>query len=544
MEMKRAALAGLLALSTLAASGCTGRSPKEPSDRADATVSATTDKAAGEAGPIKWAIYRATSSLDPIKAFDIPETAVITAMCETLLVQQPDFSLTPGLATSAEYVSPTSLVLQLDKRATFWDGSPVTAEDVAFSLERVRDPKAGGFFTTDFARVQTISVTAEDQVTISFSEPDYWLRGVLSAMPGIVVQKKFAELAGADLGTPSTGVMCSGPFKFSSWSSGGDVVVDRNDSYWKEDAKAMVPSVTFRPVSNDANLAAAFSTGDLNGYYVAGSSVYDELSASGKVKATSGPSLTTDLLAIGDPSGPMGNEKLRQAVSLAVDRSAYINQVYSGQATVPTSVSSSSTWGYGKQVFEDELGKAEPLKQDIEKAKSLVAETGMQGKTIKMVVASGLVTGQIMAAVLKEALENIGLKLELQTISLDKYNELFFDPAARTGVDVFVTVNNPIAPDPAPLLASIGTPDGAYNFSGWSNSEVVKLLDQSRITADENERARLVAEADKLITSGLPQIPMAHPYNVLYLDNTLSGAPASYSFAAGPWANFIGKAAK
>lgn len=545
MQIKRAVLSGLVIGAILAASGCSGRSASETGDAAKAgKFSATTAPAVGEAGPVSWALFRATNTLDPIRAFDSPEQLPLTAMCETLLQQQPDLSIKAGLATSAKYVDDHTLVLELRDDATFWDGSPVTADDVAYSLERSRSSELGGYFSAAFTRVSSITATAAHEVTIALSEPDYWLRSTLSAMPGVVVQKAFAEAAGKNFGNPGTGVLCSGPFTLRSWSAGGDVVVERNKSYWNKAKAALVPSVTFTPVSNDANLAAAFKTGDIDGYYVVGSSVYKELRDSGSLNVTSGPSLITDLLAVADPKGPLADLRLREALSLAIDRHSYIQQVYSGEASLPASMSSPGTWGYSKPVFKETLGAQPPLAHDVAKAKKLVSEAGAKGKTVTMAVASGIIAFQAMSTTVKEALESIGLKLELKTVSLDKYNEMYFNPEARAGIDIFPSINNPIAPEPAPFLGDMAMPGGAYNFLGWSDDKVTQLLDLSRRTADDDERARLVAQADERITAGLPQIPMAQPYNVLYLNKKLTGAPASYSYAAGEWANLIGKAAK
>lgn len=543
MQIKRAVLSGLVIAAIVGATGCAGRTETDNGSESG-KFSPTTPAAVGEAGPVTWAVYRATNSLDPIRGFDTPETLPITSMCETLLQQQPDFSIEPGLASSAEYTDEKTLVLDIRDDATFWDGSPVTAEDVVYSLERNRSLELGGYFSAEFDRVESISATGTNEVTIALSEPDYWLRSSLSAMPGVVVQRAFVEAAGEGFGTPDVGVMCTGAFKFSSWNAGGEVVVERNPDYWKKDAAALVPSVTFTPVSNDANLAAAFTTGDIQGYYIVGSSVYNELSEDDALTVTSGPSLITDLLAVADPEGPLGDERIRQALSLAIDRDSYIQQVYSGEASLPASTSSPGTWGYAKPVFEELLGGLAPIEHDVEKAKALVAEAGAEGETVTMAVASGIISFEAMGAVVKEALESIGMKIDLQSVSLDKYNELYFNPEARIGIDVFPSINNPIAPEPAPFLAGMATPEGLYNFIGWSDDEVTQLLADSRLEADEDERARLVAEADQLITAGLPQIPMAHPYNVLYLNKDLTGPPASYSYAAGEWANLIGKAAK
>ena len=96
-----------------------------------------------------WAVYRDVNSLDPAYAFDYPENTAISLMCESLLRQQPDGSLTPGLAT-VTYPSPTSIVFTIRQGAAFWDGHPVTPADVVYSLGRQTSPAVGGFYGQAF----------------------------------------------------------------------------------------------------------------------------------------------------------------------------------------------------------------------------------------------------------------------------------------------------------------------------------------------------------------------------------------------------------
>src|SRR6266568_2517638 len=80
--------------------------------------------------------------------------------------------------------------------------------DVVFSLDRNRDTALGGFYGLVFSRVSSIAATGSDQVTITLKEPDYWLQGELASMPGMIIEKAFAEKEGKKYGTPSGGIMC------------------------------------------------------------------------------------------------------------------------------------------------------------------------------------------------------------------------------------------------------------------------------------------------------------------------------------------------
>ncbi|HEX9527233.1 MAG TPA: ABC transporter substrate-binding protein, partial [Streptosporangiaceae bacterium] len=151
---------------------------------------------------VTWAVYRDVNSLDPIYAFDYPENTAVSLMCESLLKQSPDGAIGPGLATMSTQ-SPTKLVFTINKDAKFWDGKPVTPADVVYGLDRNRDTALGGFYGLVFSRVASITATGADQVTITLKQPDYWLPGELASMPGVVIEKAFAQKQGKKYGTPS-----------------------------------------------------------------------------------------------------------------------------------------------------------------------------------------------------------------------------------------------------------------------------------------------------------------------------------------------------
>src|SRR5947207_3795347 len=195
------------ATSSSSASGSAASAPGALSPTAGLVT--TTPPGTKQVASVTWAVYRDVNSLDPAFAFDYPENTAISLMCESLLRQQPDGSLQPGLATLSN-PSPTQLVFDLKSGAKFWDGHPVTPADVVYSLDRNTDAKLGGFYGLVFSRVQSIQATGPSQVIVTLKQPDYWLPGELASMPGIIIEKSFAQKQGKNYGTPAGGIMCTG----------------------------------------------------------------------------------------------------------------------------------------------------------------------------------------------------------------------------------------------------------------------------------------------------------------------------------------------
>jgi peptide/nickel transport system substrate-binding protein len=545
--MTRVPLAGaaVAALAALAVTGCGKAAPSTATgDSSTATpaatagLTATTPKATKDAGKVVWATYREVGTLDPIQAFDYPEDTVDTALCESLVRQSPDGTLVAGLSELPEHPDATTTVFKL-KDATFWDGKPVTAADAVYSLERAADPKGGGFYGAVFTRVKSITATDDKTVTIKLKEPDYWLDGELSQMAGIVYEKAYAESKGRKFGTPSGGTMCTGPFKVGKWNAGASLNVVKNDNYWDTD-KAKVSEIDFKGVPDEASLTTGFVTGGIDGSYPQALGSLDQLKTNKKLTVTEGPSYAMDALVISNLKGALSDVRVRQALSMAIDRKAYIQSVYHGGAQLPRTLANPGTWGYGKEVFQADWDKLPEPAQDLVKAKALVKDAGAAGKTITIGMTSEVSNLLTSANALRSAGEAIGLKVKFKAVSAQNFINFFTDPKAREGIDGFPTVNYPDYADPAAFYNTVVMPDGSQNYSGFDDKQITELMNKARSTEDDTARATLVAQAGDLIQQQLPWIPMAAPNSVLITRSDLTGAPASFTYMGGPWANLLG----
>lgn len=541
------AAAAAAALAALAVSGCgkaapstaTGSATNAAAPTSTTQLPATTPAGTGEVGKITWATYREVGTLDPIQAFDYPENTVVTALCDALIKQQPDGTLAPGLSALPEHPDDTTTVFKLQDGVTFSDGKPVTAADVAYSLNRAADPKAGGFYPAVFARVKSITATDDTTVTIKLKQPDFWLDGELSQMAGVVYEKAYAESKGKAFGTPSGGIVCAGPYKVGTWKAGAQLSVVKNDNYWGE-AKPKVGEIDFKGVPDESSLTTGLITGGIDGSYPQALGALDQLKSNPKVTVTEGPSFATDAFVISSLKGALGDVRVRQALSLAIDRKAYIQTVYKGGAQLPRTLANPGSWGYSRETFEADWEKLPEPAQDIAKAKQLVQEAGAAGKSITVGMTSEVSNLNSAANALRSAGQAIGLKVKFKAVSAQNFINFFTDPKAREGVDGFPTINYPDYADPAAFYNTFVAADGSQNYSGFSDDEINQLMGKARETADPAARAKLVVQAGDRIMEQLPWIPMAAPSNVLITSSKITGAPASFVYMGGPWANLIG----
>jgi peptide/nickel transport system substrate-binding protein len=523
---------------------CTGAPAPSGSDATSAPTSdftVLTPAPKTDAGNLTWAVYRETQTLDPIQAFDYPENTVDSLLCDSLLRQAPDMTIGSGLATMTQ-VDPLTLDFAIAPGATFWDGKPVTADDVLFSLKRAADPEGIGFYAAVFSRVKAMTAKDTSTVEITLTKPDAWLPGELSATPGMVVEKAFAEKAGENFGTVQSGTMCSGPFRLESWKTGQGVVVVPNAAYW--DSRLPRPKftkMTIIGVADDAALTAGLQTGAISGAYLANPlSTLGQLRTNPDVTVYQGAPFATDAMVVSATKGPLADPRVRQAISYALDRKGIITTLWHGAALVPHALEAQGTWGYAPDVFKAGYDALPALEPDLAKAKELIAQAGVAGQTIRIGTSSGAAAVHAEALAYKAAAEQLGLKVTLNDVSAANFINFFIDPKAWGSVDAFPTTNYGDDADPAALYKTLGLKDGSQDFSGWTDPAVTAALEAARSETDPAKRAQHVVDAQKIITEQLVWIPTASPNSVLVLHKGLTGAPATFSYMFGPWAVYLG----
>src|SRR5215469_15805441 len=488
---------------------------------------------------VVWATNRDVISLDPVYDAGYPEYTADSLMCESLLRQAPDGSIEPGLATVAN-PSPTTMLFTLRPGVKFWDGHPVTPADVVYSLDRQMSPKLGGYSEADFSRVASITATGQSQVTIKLKQADYWLEGELSSIPGIVIEKSFAEKEGKNYGTPAGSIMCTGAYMLKSWTPGVGVVAVRNPHYWNSSVHPLVDQITIKGVPDVTTFTSGMTTGSIQGAYPFALPTLNQLKSSSAVKVWQGPGWSTDAFIVSSFKGVLGDVRVRRALSLALNRQAIINSVYRGAALMPRWLSNPGTFGYGKQVFTRAYNTSPVLTQNVAAAKKLVQQAGATGKTITIGTSSQLANISAVTGAYQAAAQAIGLKVVLKSVSAQNYINFFTDPKARAGIDGFLTVNYGDYADPAGLLATVVLPGGSQNYDNFNNPKITAAMEQARSTANPDKRAALVAEAEKLTMQQLPWIPDVQPINLLMLGKGLTGAVSSFAYMFAPWANQLG----
>lgn len=545
--MKRSGLAVGLALGAAALVALTACAPREGGasenrEAVDAAQLVTALPAAEKpVDEVVWSVVEGEpATLDPGSS----ATVIIPNLCENLLQLQPDFSIGPGVAERAEWVDPVTFVIELRDDVTFWDGAPLTADDVVYSLQRGQDPASQWYAA--FVLVSSIEKTGDLEVTVRFNAPDSAFRDAIAGGAGAVMSKAHGEQAGPALGTSEGGLMCTGPYQLErgGWKPGSEIVTTANEHYWG--GAPLVQTLKYVFVTDGSTLSTALTQGEIDGAYNVPPGSRGAFEGDGAGSLILGPSTASFSFGPVASEGPAADPVIRRALSLAIDREKYIDTVLNGLGEVQKTIVPPFTFGQSEasgiyQAAYDELDAPEV---DLERAKQLVEESGADvSRPLVVAVPAGAKEFQQTAAIIQSAGESIGLDIEIDEMQPADFGAMFYDPGARQGVDFVATQGYLETPGVLGYPSLFMLPEdrgGVFNWSGYSNEEVTAHLEAARTATDAETAAEEFVAAQRIFAPDQLQVTLAGSYQLTYLSDELTGATTSIAIYSSPWALHLG----
>ncbi len=478
--------------------------------------------AATRGGTLVYGRYTDSLFLDPVLNDANVDIWILSNLYDTLLLPTDDGKgVQPGLA-SAYAVAPDgkSVTLTLRDGIKFSDGSPITAEDVKWSLDRARDPKEGIWGFIDES-VGSVDIKDPKTVVLTLKHPDPAIIPGLSVFNNAIMPKHAFEAApGA---TPDDKAKAfaehpigSGAFAFQSWSRGQQMKLVRNPFYWRQgaDGKPLpyLDGVTFEILPDDATRILKVQAGELDGAEFIPFSRVEELKADGKLnmelfpstKVTYGNFNVRPKLKSG-ADNPLANEKVRMALNFAADKDAIIAIVTHGVGTPMSSFMSSAT------PLHTGTGTEFPV--DPDKAKALLKEAGFdKGFKVPCLVLAGNVNEISIATALQQMWASVGVTFDIEQVDnatrTARYRDGDFSMRLGDWTDDIA--------DPNEIASYFGYfPNIESQHSGWNNAEFNKLFEASQLELDAKKRADQYARMQEIYRGGPTLALYESPYPVV-----------------------------
>ncbi|WP_462331014.1 ABC transporter substrate-binding protein [Thiohalocapsa halophila] len=475
----------------------------------------------------------APRSLDPQVTTALNDFRILVSLYEGLVRYRPGtLELEPGLAASWS-VSDDGRVYRFKLRegVRFHDGSRFDAAAVRFNFQRMLDPEHPfhdtGPFPLAFFFEQVERVVAEDPLTVRFelSQPFAPFLSSLAYPTALMVSPTAVRRWGADYGRHPSG---TGPFRFAGWQRGGQVRLTRFEDW--HGGEAPLSTLIFRPLTDPMTRVAELMAGGVdlalelspdNVAALRGRDGYQVLEATG-------PHLW--FLILNTRDGPLADERVRRALSHAIDRRALVRDVLRRTAEVADGpVPEAFHWA-----FDPNLPS---YAHDPTQARALLAEAGYgDGLALDFLVprgGSGMLAPLAMATAIQGDLARVGVQASIQSFEWNAYLARVNDGLDKdTDLAAMAWMTND--PDTLPYLAlrcDAVPSEGGFNSGWYCNPAVDRLIEQARITTERDARARLYRALARLVQHDAPWVTVASWRQNLVLRDDVRGIRLEPSFA-------------
>ncbi len=420
---------------------------------------------------------------------------------DTLVRFDSTLQVLPGLAESWEASEDgLSWTFHLRPGVNFHDGTPLKASDVAFSINRIKDPAVASPRADDFAVVESIDVPDDLTVVLHLSQPFSPLLAKLAATLNVIVSQATVE-ANGDLQNVVNG---TGAFEMVEYLPQTRMVFKRNPNWWGvDDAGNQLPyldgfTAFFYPDATARTTAVQTGSVDWIEYVPAPSIA--ALNADRNVEVVGGLSANFRSLYLNVEVPPFDNVLVRQALSYAIDEQAVVDLALFGTGGVPatgTTIPASNYYGVHDSPY---------VGQDLEKARELLAEAGFpKGFTFDLYVTSTYDFLRAPAEIIQSDLAQIGV-----TANIVAEDWSIYLPKVMAGEFAVTLLGESGQSDPDDFLYSVFYTDNGGNLSHFSDATLDELLERGRVVSDVEERRAIYQEAQELIFQLAPHVFLFH----------------------------------
>ncbi|MBS3649348.1 ABC transporter substrate-binding protein [Pseudaminobacter sp. 19-2017] len=400
------------------------------------------------------------------------------------------------LAESWE-ASPDAMVwtFKIAKGHTFSDGTPVTAEAVKFSFERV--VKVAKSQAKQFTQITKMELVDADTIRFTLENPSATFLSLLAGSgasivnPAVMQHEVDGDMGQAYLADHTMG---SGAYQVASWEKGQQIVLEANPHYA---GKADLKKVVVRIIKDASARRLQLEKGDLDLVEDLPSDQLESLAGAEGVAIVDEPGFFVTYLYLNNKSAPLDNLKVRQAISYAMDYQGIIDGVLHGKAKQMRGAVPSGMWSHDETVKQ--------YTYDPEKAKALLAEAGVSDAKLGYLYAKTDPNWEVTGLVLQQALAPLGITLEMQENDYPTMR----DRIDKGNFDIAVGNWSPDLSDPSEFVKWWF--DSKYhglpgNRAFYSNPEVDQLIRDADVISDQAAREQAYKKVQAITAEEAPYV--------------------------------------
>ena len=444
-------------------------------------------------------------TLDPANHYSISATSVLRHVYDPLVDVTNDSKFVPALAESWRAVNNTTWRFTLRKGVTFHDGSPFNADSVVFTLKRARDnTKLIKSFV--YRDLESVDKDGDYAVTVTSKHPFGALPAHLTMLG--MLPPSAAGQEDAFFQKP----VGTGPFRFASWTHGDLINLVANPGYWKPGIPK-VEKITFRFIPELSTRTAALRAGELHVIDRVPPDMVQTLKGSPGVRVLDTPAIEAQRWIFQLAKEPVKDVRLRQAISLAIDRDVIIKDLLLGYGRPVVSPIPPGLIGHTNLA---------PKRYDPERARQILKQAGYQNVSIDFVLMKEIYPKQLeIAQAVAAMLSEVGIKVNIKNLEVATARE---HRTAGT-YDMFFSGWAHMPHDPDWYLGQWFTKEGAEKLTRYDNPRVEQLVVEGRVP-DPKVRQQKYEEIQRILWEEEPEIWPYYSVAIYAVSNRLQNFEA------------------
>ncbi|MBP3965812.1 ABC transporter substrate-binding protein [Paenibacillus lignilyticus] len=412
-----------------------------------------------------------------------------------------------------------SYTVKIKSTAKWNDGQPLTADDVLFTFNTVKNPDAGapGISTVD--KIDTI--TKVDDTTIEFKLKQVYAPFQYTLASSLVPSHILKDVPVKELSKNAYGVdpaktVTSGPWKFTEWKQGQYITLEANPNYWGE-KKPHLAKIIYKIYADQNTEVQALIKGDIQMSPAIPVTQIDAIKAKENLNVILAPGPQYEYVQFNfkdenfpDKYSPFKGQKTRQAIATALNRQGMVDNVLKGTGKLMNSPFLPGSWA-------DPGDQAVNYAYDAEKAKALLAEDGwVAGKdgilvkdghrfSFELQYNAGNSRREQVAAIIQQNLKDVGIEVTPKGIDFATWIDQNITPGKFPAILLSWSLSNP-DPDAESIFSSKYYPPTGQNGGWYKNEAIDALWTKGQLTTDQTERANVYHEIGKQISVDLPYV--------------------------------------
>lgn len=476
-------------------------------------------------------------TLDPGKNSSVDGGIYILHNFEGLTRQDKDGKTIPGIASKWE-ISDDGTKYTFHLRDAKWaDGQPVRAQDFEYAWKRALSPelaseyayqvwylKNGMAYSMGEAKAEDVGVKALDDKTleVTLEAPTSYFLDLCRFPTYMPVREDIVSKYGEEWTQKPETWIGNGAYKMTAWEHNSQITFTKSDTYWDAKNIGIIKTINWKLMDDEAAALNAFETGDLD--LVDGlvpQAEIQNLLNEGKAKIYD--EVGTYYIYFNVEKDPLKDKRVRQALSLAIDREYIVEKVTrAGQKPADAIVPYKTPGLDPKKDFRTEGGSLIPTKGDVAKAKQLMADAGYpDGKGFpELEIYYNTQSGHkaIMEAIMQMWKDNLGISVKSPNMEWkvlqEKVNNKDFVMSRMGWIGDY---NDPMT------FLDMWLSESTQNNTNFKNAEYDRLIKEAKSTADQKIRMTNMHEAEKIFLDEMPAVPIYYYVSVFLESPSLQG---------------------